>query len=116
LDKETFKQVFTRVRALSGEAKARMADNALSNLALLDSSTNRSYKNAVFPMKRERILDLDRDGLFLPPSTRKVFLKYYTDRPEHLIWWDDADQRAYHQAMVRALHTFFAPLAEEGTP
>jgi len=113
-DKEAFEDVFNGVRDLSGEADARQEDNALSNLALLDARTNRSYKNAVFPMKRERIIGLDRESRFVPPSTRRVFLKYYTEQPEHLIWWDDNDQQGYHEAMVRTFATFFEPMNTGG--
>jgi hypothetical protein len=49
--------VFARVRTLSGEPEARTDDNGLSNLVLLDMGTNRSYKNAVFPVMRTRIID-----------------------------------------------------------
>jgi hypothetical protein len=52
--------------------------NTLSNLALLDSGTNRGYGNAVFPVKRETILLRDAEGQFIPVCTKNAFLKSYT--------------------------------------
>ena len=109
-DEGTFTQVFNGVRALSGEAEARADDNALSNLVLLDMVTNRSYKNAIFPVKRTRIIDLDKRGQFLPPATRNVFLKYYSQEASQLMLWDRADQEAYGVAIEETLLRFFEPL------
>jgi hypothetical protein len=110
-DERTFTQVFDGVRALSGEAESRGADdNALSNLVLLDMVTNRSYKNAIFPVKRTRIIELDTLGQFLPPATRNVFLKYYSPEAAQLMLWDEADQKAYGAAIEGTLLHFFAPL------
>jgi Protein of unknown function DUF262 len=109
-EEQAFTDVFGRVRALSGEAEAREDDNALSNLALLDMGTNRSYKNAIFPVKRTRIIDLDKRGQFVPPATRNVFLKYYSPHASQLMLWDGADQDAYGEAIGETLRRFFAPL------
>lgn len=98
------------MRALSGEAGARVDDNALSNLVLLDVGTNRSYKNAIFPVKRTRIIDLDKRGQFVPPATRNVFLKYYSPQAAQLMLWDGADQDAYGAVIEETLLQFFAPL------
>ena len=109
-EEQAFNEVFGRVRALSGEAEVRVDDNALSNLALLDMGTNRSYKNAIFPVKRKRIIDLDKQGQFVPPATRNVFLKYYSPHAAQLMLWDGADQDAYGEAIEETLGRFFAPL------
>ncbi|MDH5493721.1 MAG: hypothetical protein OEY14_17340, partial [Myxococcales bacterium] len=114
-DKDGFEEVFTRVRALSGEGEARESDNGLSNLALLDMGTNRSYKNAIFPVKRRRIIELDRDGVYVPPGTRNVFLKYYNPEAAQLLLWDGEDQAEYGRAQRQALLEFFRPVVE-GTP
>ncbi len=109
-DEVAFEGVFGRVRALSGEAEARVDDDALSNLVLLDMGTNRSYRNAIFPAKRKRIIDLDRSGQFVPPATRNVFLKYYSPDAAQLMLWDGVDQEAYGRAIKKTLSGFFAPL------
>lgn len=84
------------------------ADNGLSNLVLLDASTNRSYGNAVFAVKRQRVLSLDREGIFVPLCTRNVFLKCYSRRVEHLMFWTQEDRDDYQQALIGTLHGFFA--------
>lgn len=107
-----FDGVFATVREISGEPDARDDDHAISNLVLLDMTTNRSYRNAIFPVKRERIIGLDKEGTYLPPATRNVFLKYYTPNASQLLLWDQEDQKKYGDAITKALHRFFSPLAE----
>ena len=67
----------------------------LSNLCLLDAHTNRSYHNDFFPDKRIKILKTDQDGAFIPVCTKKVFQKYYTENPENMTFWGNADREAY---------------------
>jgi uncharacterized protein with ParB-like and HNH nuclease domain len=69
--------------------------NDLSNLVLLDSGTNRSYKNAVFPAKRKTIIEKEKDGTFIPICTKNVFLKYYTQDDIQMTFWDEKDRKAY---------------------
>lgn len=69
--------------------------NDLSNLVLLDSGTNRSYKNAVFPSKRKTIIEKDKNGSFIPICTKNVFQKYYTKDVNQLTFWSNKDRIAY---------------------
>ncbi len=71
------------------------ADNNIVNLVLLNSSINRSYGNAFFSKKRAAIIDNDKKGIFIPICTRNVFMKYYTNSPENLSMWTDADKEEY---------------------
>ena len=59
-------------------AAAPHSVHSLSNLALVASGHNSALNNAVFEVKRRRILELDRQGAYIPICTRQVFLKYYT--------------------------------------
>jgi hypothetical protein len=81
-------------------------DNSIANLALLDQETNRSYKNAVFPVKRQRVLELDEHGVFVPHCTRNVFLKCYSPQVDHTIYWTQGDRDGYRQELIDTLHTF----------
>ena len=110
-EEQAFMAVFNRVRTISGEEDGR-EDDTLSNLALLDMGTNRSYKNAIFPVKRMRIIDLDKQGQFVPPATRNVFLKYYSPHAAQLMLWDSTDRQAYGDAITATLQHFFAPLVD----
>ena len=78
----------------------------ISNLALLDSGTNRGLQNAVFPIKRKVIIAKDREGLFLPLCTKNVFLKYYSGRVEQMTFWSKADRQAYLGAIKQTLARF----------
>lgn len=80
--------------------------NGISNLALLDESTNKSYKNAVFPLKRKRIIDLDKSGEFVPLCTKNTFLKYFSDYPPKISFWSQDDREMYEKDLVRVLSDY----------
>ena len=81
-------------------------DNSIANLSLLDLETDRSYKNAVFPVKRELVLELDGHGVFVPHCTRNVFLKCYSPQVDHTMYWTQADRDGYRKELLNTLHTF----------
>lgn len=83
-------------------------DNSIANLALLDQGTNRSYKNAVFPVKRQRVIELDAHGVFVPHCTRNVFLKSYSPQVGHAMYWTQEDRDGYRQALIDTLQTFIS--------
>ena len=89
-----------------GEDTVGDPDNTIGNLTLLDQETNRSYKNAVFPVKRHRVLKLDAHGVFVPHCTRNVFLKSYSPQVGHTMHWTQEDADGYRQALLDTLHTF----------
>lgn len=75
--------------------------HSISNLALLPRSGNSALSNSVFEVKRRRILEMDRQGEFIPICTRRVFLKYYTRVDAHqLHFWSDQDRKSYLDAML----------------
>lgn len=80
--------------------------NSLRNLTLLDSSTNRSYGNAFFPYKRQRIIESDKAAIFVPLCTRNVFVKYYTLRDEKPEIWSEADGNDYLKAIKNTLEKY----------
>ena len=81
-------------------------DNSIANLALLDQETNRSYQNAVFPVKRHRVLELDEHGVFVPHCTRNVFMKCYSPQVDHTMYWTQQDRDGYREELINTLHTF----------
>lgn len=75
--------------------------HSISNLALLASGDNSALSNAVFEVKRRRILELDRKGAYIPVCTRQVFLKYYTDADAQQVhFWSTRDREAYLAAIL----------------
>lgn len=85
----------------------------LSNLTLLDSSTNREYKDAPFAYKRYCIVKYDRMGdRFIPMCTRNLFLKYYTDSNNEssyldMMRWNNADREGYLKSIHEAVDPIF---------
>lgn len=85
----------------------------LSNLTLLDSATNREYKDAPFAYKRYCIVKNDRLGdRFIPLCTRNLFLKYYTDSNNESSYldtmrWNSSDREGYMKAMHEAVDPIF---------
>lgn len=67
----------------------------IDNMALLSRRINRGYHNASFSEKRRWIIDADRNTTFVPPCTKNVFLKYYTDKPENFDIWSIKDRKDY---------------------
>jgi len=78
----------------------------ISNLALLDFVTNRSYKNAFFPIKRKRIIENDKNGIFTPICTKNLFLKYYSKKMDEVMFWNDDDATNYFNAIMTTLKDF----------
>lgn len=93
--------------------------NRIWNYVLLDSSTNRSYGNAIFSAKRRVIIGKDQGRLipvprvlrngkisvdkenkyatssFVPPCTKQVFMKYYSSATGKNNYWTKVDAEAY---------------------
>ena len=84
-------------------------DHDLANLTLLDSRTNRGYRNAVFAVKRDILLKRDRLGIFVPLCTRNVFLKCYSRAVGNAMFWTEKDAGEYREAIVVTLTRFFLP-------
>ena len=82
-------------------------DNSIGNLTLLDSHTNRSYKNAVFPIKRKLILELDKKGTFVPLCTKNLFLKYYSKKIDNMMVWSKRDSEDILESIIDTLVDFF---------
>ena len=69
-------------------------NNGIGNLTLLDSNTNRSYKNNIFPLKRQEILERCYQEKFIPLCTKNIFLKAFPDS-DNLVKWTQADYNNY---------------------
>lgn len=81
----------------------------ISNLTLLDESTNKGYHNSIFPVKRRKIREAEqRLGRFVPVCTRNVFMKFYTNAPTSLTDWLKSDADAYEDEMKNILKIYFS--------
>ncbi|MCI5225614.1 MAG: DUF262 domain-containing protein [Candidatus Electrothrix sp. AX2] len=82
--------------------------NDISNLSLLDSETNRGYKNAVFPFKRKTIINRDKSGIFIPICTKNVFLKYFSEYPPKISFWTQDDREKYEEDLYKVLGEYIS--------
>lgn len=102
-----FEALYQRVIQLYNPNSDDEVDNSIGNLTLLDSGTNRSYKNAIFPIKRKCIIELDKQATYVPLCTKNVFLKYYSKNVDKMLFWEDKDSSDYQQAMIDTFTDFF---------
>ena len=81
--------------------------DALGNLVLLDSNTNRSYKNAILPVKRTKILfESEKENKYILPCTRAAFSKAYSTHAAQMRYWSENDAREYLKAMMSLVNDF----------
>jgi len=96
-----FDDIFTKVTLLLSENEDRSYIDLVSNMALLSIENNAALNNSTFDVKRNKILEMDRNGEYIPICTRRVFLKYYSNSNNtQLQFWGEDDRRSYIEAMV----------------
>lgn len=78
----------------------------IGNLTLLHMSINRGYGNAVFPVKRMKVIQGAEEGYYVPICTQKVFQKAYSRQLDQLYTWTNADFVAYGNAVKKAILDF----------
>lgn len=86
--------------------------HVLDNLAMLSKKHNSSLNNAIFPVKRNKILALDREGIYIPLTTKNIFLKYYSDTDLQPYYWSKADKTNYYSNIIENLSPFLTELSD----
>lgn len=90
-------------------------DDEIKNLCLLDSTTNRTYKNSLFITKREMILkkakgEMDKEDYVYPLllCTERIFLKFYSnvDSDDNLNFWTRNNREAYLKDISKKVTDF----------
>ena len=118
LDGSGFENLHSQVIAvLSAEGINSEEDlDSISNLALLKFENNAALNNSTFDVKRNKIIELDKKGQYIPFCTKMAFLKYYTPSDGNQIhFWGQADRKAYIQAMNDTLKNYLSePIILEG--
>lgn len=87
--------------------------HGLANMALLDSGQNAALSNSVFEVKRQRIIEYDKQGKYIPICTKNLFFKYYTQTTPSLSFWGEDDRRAYVEAIDEKISPYYTPETEE---
>ncbi len=80
--------------------------HGIDNLALLSKRDNSSLNNSIFPKKRDKIMELDENGSFIPICTKNVFLKYYTKDIKQISSWNINDRAQYINVITKTLKDF----------
>lgn len=95
-------------------------DDRLRNLCLLDSETNRSYKNSLFITKRKTILkkakgEKEDKGSPLLLCTERIFLKFYSDADsdDNLNFWTKNNREDYLKDILKSIKVFLEMKREE---
>ncbi|MCH8535901.1 MAG: DUF262 domain-containing protein, partial [Flavobacteriaceae bacterium] len=83
-------------------------DNSLRNLCLLDSGTNRSYKNDSFKLKRKKIIEREMAGTFIPVCTKNVFMKYYSTNVKDIEVWNESDRESYIEKIQKVINPYLS--------
>lgn len=122
----------------NGSSAAALSDaddkNMIGNFVLLDAGTNRSYKNALFPVKRRTIMFKEQgiklvnpelkegkvvfqeesaQSPFVPHCTKNVFLQYYTKQGASPLFWSKSDAESYRDDIKKLLKEFVFPENDE---
>ena len=81
--------------------------HGIGNLVLLDSGTNRAYRNAIFPAKRRDVLiNSIGNGIYVPPATEAAFAKSYSPAAAQMRYWSKEDADAYRKGMKEMFKGF----------
>lgn len=121
---EDFMELYKRIIKIDEDEKANgnaikeEDKDQLGNLVLLDSHTNRSYHNSLFPRKRRFVIIAeglkaadDKDDvpqLYIPICTRQCFTKSYNKESDvKLNAWTQKDADAYRKDIEEKLKYYF---------
>lgn len=101
ITKVVFDNIFGEVFMCFSENNDHSYIDTIQNMALLSSANNAALNNSTFDVKRNKILQMDKAGEYIPITTRRVFLKYYTHSRDHqLHYWGEHDRKAYLDSMI----------------
>lgn len=104
---EEFKTLAGKILQALNNGVVEEADHSIANLALLSHGANAALSNAVFEVKRHKVLEMDRRGDYIPAATRNVFLKYYTPADKlQPHFWSAADKDAYLKTIKSTLAAY----------
>lgn len=109
MDKGEWKDLIGLIQAHENEDSDNK--NFIGNLTLLDSGTNREYKNDLFCQKRSKIIERIKNGRYILTCTQYVFMKFFDDDKvtESRTQWTHEDKERYHEFILFQLGRFILP-------
>jgi Protein of unknown function (DUF1524). len=102
-----FDEIFNEVGLVLSENTDSEYIHSLSNMALLSCDDNAALNNSAFDVKRNKIVEMDKEGAFIPYCTKMVFLKYYTASEDNQVhFWGKKDRESYLKAIEEILSPY----------
>lgn len=112
-----FKELSDRItHLLSKDEESTEYIHSLSNMALLQTSSNSVLSNGLFDAKRREIIRMDSEGIYVPYCTKMVFLKYYSSAQQDdasFYFWAEDDRQDYIRRMNKLLYEEYHYIKEE---
>ena len=71
----------------------------------IDNSLRANQKNRE-RMHRDKIIELDSSGSFIPIGTKNVFLKYYSSDVKEAVQWNKDDMDSYFKVIKKVLKDY----------
>lgn len=107
--RNVFDNIFNEVCNVLSEDGDSEYIHSLANMALLKKNDNAALNNSTFDVKRNKIVEMDQKGAFIPYCTKMVFLKYYTPSNDNQVhFWGKKDRDAYLEAMTKVLKPYLS--------
>lgn len=105
IGKKRFENLSNRVIDVLSDHDARYDMHSISNLSLLRKDDNSALNNSVFAVKRQKIIEMDKAGKYIPVCTRNVFMKYYTPVGQsQTYFWGAKDREEYLKAIKHTVY------------
>ncbi len=110
---ENLKKLFDENKNIIEEAKAKfiaVGDELMGvqNLTLLTEHDNKGIGNKFFFEKRQKLQEYYQQGSFIPACSMNVFMKFYSDNPEQMAFWDEKDRESYKKKLEQTIKNFFS--------
>ena len=99
----TVTPIYSKLSKYFTGGKVLKSIDSIYNLVLLDSRTNRAYKNSFFPVKRRFLQFREKDGAYILPCTKNVFAKSYSTKLFDLMNWGESDAISYREEIIKCL-------------
>lgn len=81
---------------------------AIGNLTLLIAHDNSGIGNGFFFKKRQKLQEYYKQGSFIPACSMNVFMKFYSDNPGQMLFWDEKDRESYKNKLEQTIKNFFS--------
>ena len=106
VNEDEFSDLHEQVQKILGEEEDKYSQS-IGNLCLLDAKTNRSYQNALYPVKRAKIVKREAEGQYIFPGTRIAFMKFFAGaETERITVWSHNDKVAFEKHIYTTIKDF----------